>query len=107
MKPGGIFLLGVLALVSLASCARNKGMVVLLPDPDGKVGRVVISNQGGTQVLNDAGHMVEVPDADKAPLPPVPMGAGEMQENFGEAMSIVPPLPIHFVLYFKTDTTEL
>lgn len=82
-------------------------MVVLLPDPDGKVGRVVVSNKGGTQVLKNAGHMVEVPDADKAPLPPVAMDAGQIGRNFGEAMSLVPPPPIHFILYFKTDTTEL
>lgn len=107
MKAGGFFLPGVLALVFLSSCAANKGMVVLLPDPDGKVGRVVVSNQGGTQVLKDAGHVVEIPDADSAPLPPVAMDAGRMQDDFGAAMSVVPAPPIHFVLYFKTDTTEL
>lgn len=107
MKAGGFFVPGVLALVFLSACAANKGMVVLLPDPDGKVGRVVISNRGGTQVLQDAGHMVEVPDADSAPLPPVAVDAGRMKEDFGEAMSVVPPPPIHFILYFKTDTTEL
>lgn len=107
MKASGFFLLGVLAVVFLSSCSRNRGMVVLLPDPDGKVGRVVISNQGGTRVLNDANHLVEVPDAGTAPRSPVPLGAGQMQENFGEALSLFPPPPIHFILYFKTDTTEL
>lgn len=107
MKASGFFLLGVLAVVFLSSCARNRGMVVLLPDPDGKVGRLVISNQGGTRVLNDANHLVGVADADTAPRLPVPLGAGQMQENFGEALSLFPPPPIHFVLYFKTDTTEL
>jgi outer membrane protein OmpA-like peptidoglycan-associated protein len=31
----------------------------------------------------------------------------EIQQVFGEALQALPPPPIHFILYFKTDTTEL
>lgn len=107
MKTSGIILVALFALMFSASCARNKGMVVLLPEPDGKAGRVVVSNKGGTQVLKDAGQCVEVPDAERAPMSPVSMSDEKIRENFGEALSALPPLPIHFILYFRTDTTEL
>jgi len=102
-----IFLFALVTFMFLASCARNKGMVVLLSHPDGKAGQVVISNKGGTQVLTDPGHGVEVPDAEKAPMSPVAMADEKIRENFGEALSALPPPPIHFILYFRTDTTDL
>lgn len=107
MKTSGIILVAMLAFMFLASCARNKGMVVLLAGPDGKAGQVVVSNKGGTQVLKNAGQAVEVPDAEKAPMSPVAMNDEKIQENFGEALSALPPPPIHFILYFRTDTTVL
>ena len=107
MKPCGIFLCALSLSVLLSSCARNRAVVVLLPEPDGKVGQVVVTNKGGTQVLKDARDSVVIPDADKAPLPPMPMGEEKVRADFGAALEALPPPPIHFVLYFKTDTTEL
>jgi outer membrane protein OmpA-like peptidoglycan-associated protein len=102
-----IFLFAVVTFMLLASCARNKGLVVLLPQPDGKAGQVVVSNAGGTQVLTEAGQGVAVPDAERAPLSPVAMDDVKIREDFGEALAALPPPPIHFILYFRTDTTEL
>jgi len=107
MNRCAILLCALVTFMFLASCARNKGMVVLLPHPDGKAGEVVVSNKGGTQVLTDAGQFVAVQDAEKAPLSPVAMTDEKIRENFGEALSVLPPPPIHFVLYFRTDTTVL
>lgn len=107
MKPCRIFFCALSALILLSSCAGNKAVVVLLPEPDGKVGQVVVTNMGGTQMLKDARDSVEIPDAGKAPLPPAPMGEEKVRANFGDALDALPPPPIHFVLYFKTDTTEL
>ena len=35
------------------------------------------------------------------------MDEQKIQQVFGEALQALPAPPIHFILYFKTDTTEL
>ena len=50
----------------LAGCGA-RSMVVLIPDPDGNVGQLVVSNEGGQQVLNKANQSVQVTDRKTAP----------------------------------------
>ncbi len=94
-------------LSSIVSCAPKRNLFVLLPDPDGKVGKVEVSNKGGSQLLTEPYQMTEVKDARTAPRPPVTMKGEEISKLFLEALSAQPEPPVTFLLYFITGTTDL
>lgn len=91
----------------LASCAADRNVVVLLPDANGKTGSIVVSNLAGSQLISEQKQATMISSPTAAPSPPTPMDDETIQRNFGEALSVLPLPPIHFSLYFKTDTTEL
>jgi outer membrane protein OmpA-like peptidoglycan-associated protein len=91
----------------LISCAPKKNLVVLLPDPDGKVGKIEVSNKGGTQSLTEPRQATEIKTADVSPSSPVSMKQEEVVKIFGDALSAQPDAPLRFLLYFQSGTTEL
>jgi len=107
MKPHGLILLALACLLFLAACCRDRGVVVLLPQPDGTTGKLIVSNQGGSQLLQEPNLATGIQSAESAPRPPELMGEEKIQEIFGKAILALPPPPIHFLLYFKTNTTKL
>jgi outer membrane protein OmpA-like peptidoglycan-associated protein len=95
------------SLFFLISCATKKNLIVLLPDPDGQVGEVVVSNKGGTQLLTKSRHATAVKSLDVSPASPVSMKEEEVFKIFGEALSAQPEPPLRFLLYFMYSTAEL
>lgn len=108
-----------LLLVFLLSCAvpkakiivlkpePKKNIFVLLPDPDGTVGKIAVTNQGGTQILDKPGYATEVKDVSTLPAPPRPMDEKEIARLFGAALRAQPAPPVTYILYFKTGTADL
>ena len=89
----------------LASCAQQpKQFVVLLPDEDGNVGAVEVKSDRGSKVISDAGAIADIgnPTATVARL-----SNEEIALTFGSTRAALPPEPISFVLYFKSDSDEL
>ena len=80
---------------------------MLLPDPDGKVGSVSVSNEEGTQILTQAGQAAEVVSLKKPPAEPFQMEEQKIKEVFGTALEAAPQLPAKYILYFKIDSTDL
>jgi len=95
------------AAIAPPPAAEPKNAVVLLPDADGKVGRVVVSNQGGSRTLDRAGDARRILDARTAPTEPAAMGAAELAAMFGDALAAQPAPPRHFILYFEQGSTDL
>ena len=91
----------------LSACAKRKGLVVLLPDPDGKTGAVTVSNKGGTETITEPGKATEIRSFDKAPKTAVAIPESEIREVFGDALDAQPPVPAHYLVYFLSNTTEL
>ncbi len=87
--------------------AQPLNAVVLLPDADGKVGRVIVSNRAGSRTLDRAGDATRIRDAGSAPTAPATMGAAELEATFGAALAAQPTPPRHFLLYFEQGSTEL
>ena len=87
--------------------AEPKNAVVLLPDADGQVGRVIVSNQAGQRTLDRAGTATRILDAGTAPTEPTTMSAAEIEATFGAALAAQPTPPRHFILYFDQGSTEL
>jgi outer membrane protein OmpA-like peptidoglycan-associated protein len=98
----------------LASCATpgpppvpKQSMFVVIPDPEGKVGQITVTNRSGTQVVNQHHHASTVRSADDAPSPPSTLEETEIKRIFGEALTAQPARPARFILYFKEDAEEL
>ncbi len=94
-------------LSSFVSCAPKRNLFVLLPDPDGKLGKIEVSNKGGTQLLTEPRHSTEVKNASTAPSPPVSLKEEEVLKLFFEALSAQPEPPLKFLLFFVTGTANL
>jgi len=97
----------LLALLSSAGCGGNQNLVVLLPDADGAVGRVEVSTPKGSQVLDQAQQATKVTSAGKAPVKPYVVTQKEVDRVFGRALAAQPEPPVKFLLYFKSDSTDL
>ena len=119
MRDHRLFLLIPLLVGLLVSCAGPKpvavppppapppNIFVLLPDPDGKVGRIEVSNPRGSEVLMEAGQATRVAKAEEPPTVPIKMSDQEIAAIFGPAMAALPTPPVRFILYFERDSIEL
>ena len=91
------------ALLVLGGCATSQDVIVLLPDKDGKVGKVFVHNPKGDVTLDSAyaaartsGSSTKHDTASKE----------ELKDVFGSALTAMPPRPISFTLYFESGTDE-
>jgi outer membrane protein OmpA-like peptidoglycan-associated protein len=91
----------------LSGCAAPRQAIVLMPDPDGKVGQAEVSTPGGSQALTKAGDMTTVSGPSAAPAPVTTADPAWIQATFGEALAAEPAPAEKFILYFETGTTTL
>lgn len=94
------------ATIIVAACGP-KNLVVLVPDPDGSVGQISVSNAAGTVDIDKANQATIIRDSQMAPEAPVQLDAAKIQRRFGKVISRLPPPPIHFTLYFASGSVEL
>jgi outer membrane protein OmpA-like peptidoglycan-associated protein len=105
MRAPRLLALALLVLL-LAACGKNRNVVLLLPDPDGHVGSVVVSNAQGSQTLTQAGTATRIaPKA--APGVPEALSAEEQEQLFGPALRAMPSKPVRYILYFLSDGVQL
>ncbi|MBN1141691.1 MAG: OmpA family protein [Deltaproteobacteria bacterium] len=90
-----------------AGCADKKSLVVLVPDPDGRVGQLEVANEGGRQVLSQANQAVRIADAKTAPSQPETLSEDEIRAAFSQALASQPRPPVKFILYFLPSSDEL
>jgi outer membrane protein OmpA-like peptidoglycan-associated protein len=81
--------------------------VVLLPDPDGKVGIVDVSSDKGIQTLDNPWQTTEVSSKGKAPSVPRLMDEKAVRAMFKEALAAEPIPPVFSIVYFETDSSDL
>ena len=88
----------------LAGCASGPGSyVVLLPSPDGTVGRVLVQSPQGEQVLTQAQQGTSLDGS----APPFAVSKEQLARDFGAAQAARPVLPEQFLLYFESGGSEL
>lgn len=108
MRTKLLILMVCSSLLLLGACAKkDQAQVVLLPDPDGTVGKVEVSNPAGVQVLDKSLNVVSVDDKDTAPKKPQAWTEGEIEKVFGDALRARPQQPVYYLLYFRSGTTIL
>mgnify|MGYP000138545362 CR=1 FL=1 len=84
-----------------------KVQFLLLPNDDGTVGKILVQNQGGSQIVDRANYETHVEDPAKAPSEPRLMPPEEIQKVFGDVLKISVRPPDHFLLYFQEGKAEL
>jgi outer membrane protein OmpA-like peptidoglycan-associated protein len=99
------------ALALLAACQAappappaRQALFVVLPDADGSVGAVTVSDGRQSLVLDRAYGASE---ARAGALAPVPMDAAQVHTVFGAAVAARPILPRRFRLYFQRGGEQL
>lgn len=135
MKSYKVFLACFFSLFSLSSCClTGSTLFVLLPDPDGQTGKILVSNPAGSQLLTEPRQATEITRAGEAPSAPFVMEEKQIDALFKAALEAQPldspptqtileekqlraiyeskpegqPFPVlRFLLYFKTGSTEL
>ncbi len=85
----------------------HKSTVILVPDPDGSVGQITVSNAAGSVEIDQANQSTIVRDPKKAPGTPEQLAPAEVEALFGKVLSNEPPPPIHFFLHFQSDSVQL
>jgi outer membrane protein OmpA-like peptidoglycan-associated protein len=93
-----------LLATTLAGCA-GKSYVVLLPDHDGKVGKVHVTTAEGTVSLDEAGEGTAM--GGLLPARSFAVSDAKLGEDFASALAASPLPPTSFMLYFQFGATEL
>lgn len=96
-----------LVLVSVITGCGTRSMVVLIPDPDGNVGQLVVANEGGQQILKEANQSVTVSDQKASPGEIKKLSVEEIRSTFSGALDAQPLTPLKFILYFVQNSNEL
>lgn len=94
------------AVVFVAACGK-KSLVILAPDPDGSVGQITVANEAGSVDLDQANLATEVRTRATAPRAPSPLDPAQVEGLFGEVMANQPPSPLHYLLYFESDSVQM
>jgi len=92
------------AALLLAACA-TPDHIVLLPDEQGRVGKLNVGNAGGETLLDSA---YATADAHGQARPePGSTSAAQVRQDFGATLDALPPAPVSYLLYFSSDPDEL
>ena len=89
------------------SDSLGQSLIVLLPDPaGGTIGLAAVSNASGKADLANARSATRV-STNQPPGPVTIMSEAEVQRLFGDALTALPPPPLHFTLFFLFESDEL
>lgn len=89
----------------LSACATTHDGVVLLPDRDGKVGTIAVLADGRETILDQPYASARISDGGKVQAQT--LDAASVRENHALELSMLPPRPVSFDLYFIDDTDQL
>lgn len=92
----------LLASLLLAGCVRER--IILLPDAQGKVGKILVSRDGDEALLDSAYGSAEV---GALSVSKTQTSEQAVREEFQTQLSGLPPRPLSYTLYFLDDSDEL
>jgi outer membrane protein OmpA-like peptidoglycan-associated protein len=93
-------------LALLAGCSTPPDRIVLLPDPEGKVGAVIVHSANSEQTIDKAYAGVDV--TRNGSIEKTMDSQSGVQARYGELLAARPPRPMTFTLFFLFDSaTEL
>jgi outer membrane protein OmpA-like peptidoglycan-associated protein len=80
---------------------------IVMPDPDGKVGKVEVFTQKGSQILDQPWQATEVQSMDQRPGEPKILDEKQVREMFRDALEARPERPVAYLVYFETGGTRM
>lgn len=102
-----VILLTALTAIAIAAGCAPRHTVILMPDPDGHVGKASVITQGGQQQLEKPQDMTSVTTKSAPPSPVTTADNAFISATFADALAAEPLPPEKFILYFETGGTEL
>jgi len=82
--------------------------VVLLAEPDGSVGRAVVTSGAGAGMVDlAADRAVTTVTGRQAPSPAATLDAAAIDARYGQTLASLPMAPEAFTLYFRLESDEL
>jgi peptidoglycan-associated lipoprotein len=106
MKPGRSTIL-LLALMLIGCGSLPKNVVVLLDDESGRSSALIVTNAGGTTMVDRPLTSVDLDEPASPSGQPVPVDEAAVRKAFGAALAATPRQPQHFTLYFPPDSAAL
>ena len=97
----------VFALAMTAFSCGPRNYVVLLDNPGGGSGKVIVSNEHGRQVLDKSGSSTTINRAYSAPSSQCQVPPKQVEEVFSAAFAARPPRFVRYTLYFELGSTVL
>jgi outer membrane protein OmpA-like peptidoglycan-associated protein len=98
-------ILALMACLFIAGCSP-KSTFVLLPDPNGRLGKIIVTNSQGSQTLDQARQSVVIKSKSDSPSKIKIIDEAHIHSLFGKALDIQPLPPAKFLLYFKPESVQ-
>ena len=89
-------------LAFLAGCSTPPDKIILLPDPEGKVGAVIVHSATGQQTIDKAYAGVDVTKSGS--IEKTMDSEAVVQTRYGELLAARPPRPMTFTVFFLFDS---
>lgn len=100
----GVVAMGL--MLSLAACGP-RNYVVLLDNPGGGSGKVIVSTPKGRQVLDESGSATSIDRANRPPSSPWRLQIEKIEEVFSRAFRARPSRAVKYTFFFKAGKTEV
>lgn len=92
----------LVATACLSGCSTPPDRIILLPDPQGKVGTVVVRSANSEQTINQAYAGVDV--ASNGSMEKTMDSQATVQTRYAALLAARPPRPMTFTLFFLFDS---
>jgi peptidoglycan-associated lipoprotein len=96
-----------IALTALVSACGPRNYVVLLDNPGGGSGKVIVANAKGSRTLEQAGTATAINRRGSAPSKPWLLKVEKIQEVFARAFGARPARYLKFTIYFKSGDSVI
>jgi outer membrane protein OmpA-like peptidoglycan-associated protein len=98
--------LAVAWLLAVAACAPANEFI-LLPNEDGSIGSIVVSNAAGAQRIDAPLQATVVDRADRSPAPAEARESDAVRRRYGAAIAAAAPRPRTYMVSFVTGTDQV
>ena len=89
-------------LAFLSGCSTPPDKIILLPDPEGKVGAVIVHSATGVQTINKAYAGVDVTKS--GAIEKTMDSQSTVETRYAELLAARPPRPMTFTVFFLFDS---
>jgi outer membrane protein OmpA-like peptidoglycan-associated protein len=96
----------LLASLIVAACGPTT-QVILLPNPDGKVGSLEVTDKKGSQTLDQAWQSTETSALTGSQGTPKVIGEQQARAAVRQALEAEPMAPATFVIHFKSGSADM